>query len=325
MEGQKKIALLIDADNVSYRHVPSIMHELVSKYGEVTIRRLYGNWSIVGDAWRPMIERYLMTPVFQSGNASGKNSSDIGLIIDAMDYLHAGAVDCFCIASSDSDYTSLVSRLREGGKDVIGVGEKSKVKESGNLARSCTRFLFIENLVGDLDEENRMGADDGRSSSEDESAEIAEITEVLIEIMLEGSDSRGYMLLSPLKNALINRRPDFDERTYGYSKFSKFVASLEGFVVPENDPTVAKLAEGERQYEKLTRFLQEYVGKAGSEGCLLSEVGLAVKRQFPTLSIKALGYSRLSSLVEDVPGMKLTRKGGGRDRVRYKPAARRGK
>lgn len=135
------IALLIDADNISSRYIPTILSEL-SKYGKITIRRMYGDWSQERlHSWFACSARYSLTPVMQPNNTPGKNASDIGLIIDAMDILYGGDVQGFCIVSSDGDFNKLATRLREAGKVVIGMGEK-KTPESFRV--SCERFIFLD-------------------------------------------------------------------------------------------------------------------------------------------------------------------------------------
>ncbi len=137
------IAMLIDADNVSARYISGILSEL-SKYGKITMRRMYGDWSQDRlHSWLGCASRYSLTPVMQPNNTPGKNASDIGLIIDAMDILYTGDVQGFCIVSSDGDFNKLATRLREAGKVVIGMGEK-KTPESFRV--SCERFIFLDIL-----------------------------------------------------------------------------------------------------------------------------------------------------------------------------------
>ena len=142
------IALLIDADNISSKYIPVILSEL-SKYGKITIRRMYGDWSQERlRSWLGCSAGYSLTPVMQPNNTPGKNASDIGLIIDAMDTLYADSVQGFCIVSSDGDFNKLATRLRESGKVVIGMGEK-KTPESFRV--SCERFIFLDVISGSSD------------------------------------------------------------------------------------------------------------------------------------------------------------------------------
>ena len=157
------IALLIDADNISSKYVPLILSEL-SKYGKITIRRMYGDWTQDRlHSWMKCSAPYSLTPVMQPNNTPGKNASDIGLIIDAMDILYGGDVQGFCIVSSDGDFNKLATRLREAGKVVIGMGEK-KTPESFRV--SCERFIFLDIIAGnDSDDEGTPAASPAPSAS----------------------------------------------------------------------------------------------------------------------------------------------------------------
>ena len=156
------IALLIDADNISSKYIPVILSEL-SKYGKITIRRMYGDWSQERlRSWLGCSAGYSLTPVMQPNNTPGKNASDIGLIIDAMDTLYADSVQGFCIVSSDGDFNKLATRLRESGKVVIGMGEK-KTPESFRV--SCERFIFLDVISGNSDSEEEEAS--SRSKGKD--------------------------------------------------------------------------------------------------------------------------------------------------------------
>ena len=144
MEAEEKdinIALLIDADNISAKYISAILSEL-SRYGKITIRRMYGDWTQERlRSWFNQAAKYSLTPIMQPNNTPGKNASDIGLIIDAMDILYEGKVQGFCIVSSDGDFNRLATRLREAGMTVIGMGEK-KTPEAFRV--SCERFIFLD-------------------------------------------------------------------------------------------------------------------------------------------------------------------------------------
>ena len=163
------IALLIDSDNVSPRYISGILSEL-SKYGKITIRRMYGDWSQDRlHSWMRCSSRFSLTPVMQPNNTPGKNASDIGLIIDAMDILYTGDVQGFCLVSSDGDFNKLATRLREAGKFVIGMGEK-KTPES--FRASCERFIFLDVIdAGDSGNQRDSADPYGYSNSQFYSAE----------------------------------------------------------------------------------------------------------------------------------------------------------
>ena len=140
---EKKIALLIDAENVSCKYVKLILDE-ISSYGVVTYKRLYGDFQASSvKAWLKDLQEYAITPVFQYNYTHGKNASDSAMIIDAMDILYSGHVDGFCIVTSDSDFTKLVLRLREAGMTVVGMGEE---KTPVSLVSACEAFKFLDIL-----------------------------------------------------------------------------------------------------------------------------------------------------------------------------------
>src|SRR5204862_6779640 len=142
-----RLAVLIDADNISYSNIKAMMEE-VAKYGTPTFKRIYGDWTkptLAG--WKTVLLENAITPVQQYSYTIGKNSSDSALIIDAMDILYTGRVDGFCIISSDSDFTRLATRLREAGMQVLGIGEK---KTPPAFIASCNKFIYLEILKEEL-------------------------------------------------------------------------------------------------------------------------------------------------------------------------------
>jgi uncharacterized protein (TIGR00288 family) len=142
--GAYRIALLIDAENISYKHVPGIVHE-VSKLGVATVRRIYADWTNeTMRGWRPVVLANALTPVHMFNNTVGKGSTDSALIIDAMDMLYTKDLDSFCIVSSDADFTRLCTKLREEGKLVLGIGASTT---PAPFIVACNRFVYLNNLV----------------------------------------------------------------------------------------------------------------------------------------------------------------------------------
>jgi hypothetical protein len=139
-----RFAVLIDADNTSSQ-VANGLFEQVAKFGEASVRRLYGDFSNQRlKSWTDILQKYAIDPYQQFAYTTGKNASDIALVIDAMDLLHSGRFDGFCLVSSDSDFTRLASRLREQGADVYGFG---KLRTPESFRQACRRFICIENLL----------------------------------------------------------------------------------------------------------------------------------------------------------------------------------
>ena len=145
---QGKIAVLIDAENTNYKKISDIIQE-VSFYGHIITKRAYGNWKNCAEGWVRAIKNNAITPIQQFENSKGKNSSDITLVIDAMDLLYSKKYDTFVIVSSDSDFTKLATRLRESQLYVFGVGQK---KTPQSFISACDDFIYIENLVDETEE-----------------------------------------------------------------------------------------------------------------------------------------------------------------------------
>ena len=159
MEEQQRIALLIDAENISAQYAGYIMEE-VANYGVCSYKRIYGSWDrIVHTKWEGEINKNSLKPMMQFNNTRGKNATDSALIIDAMDILYRGNVDGFCIVSTDSDFTSLARRLMESGKLVIGMGESDKATEA--LENAYDKFVYIDVLAkqAEAEEKERLAAE----------------------------------------------------------------------------------------------------------------------------------------------------------------------
>lgn len=139
----RRIALLIDADNVSHGKIAAMLAEL-SKYGVANIRRAYGNWTSPGlKGWTARLLEHAIRPVQQFDYSQGKNATDMALVIDAMELLYTQKLDAFCIASSDADFTPLVMQLRANGHEVYGFGERKTPKPFVN---ACSTFLYLDSL-----------------------------------------------------------------------------------------------------------------------------------------------------------------------------------
>jgi hypothetical protein len=212
-------AVLIDADNIPAKYAASILKE-VTTFGEPALRRVYGDWSSGRlNAWSKAVRDLGLVAHQETANTVGKNASDIGLVIDAMDILHTGRFDGFVLVSSDSDFTALANRVREQGMDVIGVGE-AKAPES--LRNVCNRFVMIENIVDDSTSPEK-GAP--ATEKQNPTAAIPLITGAMDKIP---SDDDWYAL-GPLGQYITRDSPDFDPRTYGKKKLSDLVEGLKRF------------------------------------------------------------------------------------------------
>lgn len=232
MTGDKKIALLIDAENVSAKYIGYICKEL-TKYGVVTYKRIYGDWTGKGaDGWKKVLLEHSITPIQQYSYTVGKNSSDSAMIIDAMDILYSQSVDSFCIVSSDSDFTRLAVRLRENGNTVIGMGEK---KTPQAFITACEKFIYLEMLAPAQNvKKTQKRSNVAKTVNENkENASIKSYRTIIIDalkdIIEDLSDDMGWAYIADVFNVLGKRFPDFDSRLYGYKKASEFIRSLEEF------------------------------------------------------------------------------------------------
>lgn len=228
----KKIALLIDSENISAKYIKYIFSEL-SKYGTTTIKRIYGDWTDTKlDSWKKLLLDFSITPMQQYRYTSGKNSTDSAMIIDAMDILYSGNVDGFCLASSDSDFTRLAARLREAGMLVIGMGEK---KTPLPFVNACEKYVYLEMLLPKKPSADKSKAENKskpKPSKKQEKTVMDRdgIVSVIKEIIESVCDDTSWAYLGDVFNDLNKRFPDFDPRLYGYKNASNFVSSLPDFV-----------------------------------------------------------------------------------------------
>ncbi|MDO5531825.1 NYN domain-containing protein [Sutterella sp.] len=219
MDELKKIAVLIDADNTPARVIRNTLDEIAT-YGRVVVKRAYGNWSKPNLAsWLPVLNDLAIKAEQQTDYVTGKNTSDIALIIDAMDLLYTGLYDAFVIVSSDSDFTPLALRLHESGVMVIGVGE---TKTPVPFRNACDEFVIIENIG----RSNSYGSSSSRSSGEPEpmasKAEFKELHALLAKAWYT-YEEEGYCNVCSANTYLRRAKPDFDCRTYGATSLPRLL------------------------------------------------------------------------------------------------------
>jgi uncharacterized LabA/DUF88 family protein len=221
-----RLAVLIDADNASARIAPGLFEE-IAKIGEASVRRIYGDFS--GSrlkAWADVLSTYAIMPHQNFAYTSGKNASDIALVIDAMDLLHSGRFDGFCLVSSDSDFTRLAARIREQGVDVYGFGEQ-KTPES--FRQACRRFIYTENLLPEAPATNEPERPDARPSSV--TRPVSEAVPLIRTAISQLDDEEGWVSLGGVGQRLAILASDFDPRTFGFAKLSSLVVKTGAFEV----------------------------------------------------------------------------------------------
>jgi uncharacterized LabA/DUF88 family protein len=215
-----RLAVLIDADNASCKIADGLFEEIV-KIGEASVRRIYGDFSNGrSNGWAEILPKFAIIPHQQYAPVSGKNSSDIAMVIDAMDLLHSGRFDGFCLVSSDSDFTRLAVRIREQGLDVYGFGEQ-KTPES--FRQACHRFIYTENLLA-------SPADDKSPAPVvKHDCPPSEATPFIRRALAQLDDDDGWVHLSPVGKQLKTLASDFNSRTYGCRKLSDLVRETGAF------------------------------------------------------------------------------------------------
>jgi len=216
-----RLAVLIDADNTSAKIADGLFDE-ISKMGEASVRRIYGDFSHTrSKGWTEILAKHAIIPQQQFAYTTGKNASDITLVIDAMDLLHSGRFDGFCLVSSDSDFTRLAARIREQGVDVFGFGEQ-KTPES--FRQACRRFVYTENL---LPSAAANESDAAKPASPLQPPNAA--TRILKKVITQMDSEDGWVPLGAFGHQLANLSSDFDPRTYGFRKLSDLVRKTNAF------------------------------------------------------------------------------------------------
>lgn len=304
MNNPKKFAVLIDADNSSPKKIPAILQE-VAKYGIASVKRIYGDWSSERlNAWREILLPHAITPIQQFAYTKGKDATDMILIINAMDLLYGGALDGFCIVSSDSDFTPLASRIRESGLVVYGFGEN---KTPNAFINACDKFIYIENLENGTDNttqdslpalpKNAKSADTNtiapnavppqqpqnlllshhtaNTQSKNTNNQAKPIDEATLQLIYKAikdtADDDGWSNLSSLGNYLTAIKPDFDTRTYGRAKLSGLLKLL--------DALEMKL-DGSQYYVRNKKYLNNNkLSKIESLAKTLKKVAIIKERQ----------------------------------------------
>jgi NYN domain/OST-HTH/LOTUS domain len=249
-DGQRRLAVLIDADNAQASIIEGLLAE-IARYGVASVKRIYGDWtSPHANSWKNSLLKHSINPVQQFPYTTGKNATDSTMIIDAMDLMYTGRFDGFCIVSSDSDFTRLAQRLREEGLMVFGFGEK-KTPESFRVA--CDKFVFTEVLRTEVTTPvvpavAKAAAPNKTAKPVTPKAVPAKAVEappvkpatpvlpikLIRQAIEEESDENGWANLGSVGSYLTKIRPDFDTRLYGHAKLSNlFKKNSQYFSVEE--------------------------------------------------------------------------------------------
>lgn len=230
MPQDRKIALLIDCDNVSHKSIEGVIDEL-SKYGKVNIRHAYGNWkSEQMKGWEEKLHPHAIKPIQQFAYTSGKNATDAAMIIDAMDLLYTQQLDGFALMTSDSDFTPLVMRLLTSGVTVYGFGEK---KTPMPFVNACSQFIYTENLEP-ADEEEKPSGNSNSKKSRNELRQDAGLVKLLRTAVEQSADEDGWSHLGRV-GQYISNNTSFSPVNYGYKKLSDLIRVSDLFEIKMKD------------------------------------------------------------------------------------------
>jgi len=234
MEQRKKLAVLIDADNISPALCEALVQE-VANYGAASVKRAYGDWTTPQlSSWKAMLHEYAISPVQQFSYTKGKNSTDSSMIIDAMDLLYTEKLDGFCLVTSDSDFTKLATRIRESGLVVYGFGEK---KTPGSLQAACDKFVFLEALTVPSSDSNASSGTKSKAKPKKSKRQLnqdAKLINLLRGAVEATSDDDGWANISHI-GAHIANQSSFDSRNYGYRKLSTLIETTELFDIEKRE------------------------------------------------------------------------------------------
>lgn len=224
IDKQSKIALLIDADNANSSLIKNIIDKVENEFGTITVKRIYADWTMQkNNHWKDVLNNYAIRPIQKFAYTTGKNSTDMALVIDAMDLLHSKIISGFCIVSSDSDYTGLAHRIREEGLNVIGIG---KAHTPNAFKKACITFIREESLNDN---------DEAISSNQKN-----KINYNLIEKAFKSIKKKdNFVTLAQFAVEIKKLDDNFDYRHYGFSKFLTFCQSLEGYEVKKLEDGVS--------------------------------------------------------------------------------------
>lgn len=288
-----KIALLIDSENVSPKYIKSVMNE-IAKYGKIVIARFYGDINNLSKDWHRTAQDNAIKPVHQYNVAVGKNAADMAMALDAQEMMYQEKVNAFFLVTSDSDFTPLAVKLREGGMHVIGVGS---IKTASQALRSaCNEFKYFEYL----DDENE---------EEDLTPKVVETDKKVIEqtiknlIIENGMDNR--IQLSRLGDILVNRFSDFDPRKYGSKTLSNFVSQISGVVFTQEKTTTYVSLKSTVGRDIIMQEIIDIISTNKSKEMILTRLKQELEKRHPSFNYQELGFTRFSKLVSSIDGVQV--------------------
>lgn len=264
-----RLAVLVDADNVSSSHAAALLAEL-ARYGVPTVKRAYGDWTTSQLAgWKGELARHAIQPVQQFANTVGKNSTDSALIIDAMDLLYSGNLDAFALVSSDSDFTRLATRLRESGKTVYGLGQR---KTPASLQAACDKFIFLE-VLGEDDDDHRAADDDADAEGDS----LPDLQAILHAAVLSTAQDDGWAPLGAVGSYLGKTHASFDPRHYGFPRLSALAGAQDYLDLDHPDGGQPRVRLRSQRPPRKRAASTKAAGSAGAQGARTAKATKATK------------------------------------------------
>ena len=300
-----RIALLIDAENISPRYIHKIMKEIV-KHGEITYKRIYRDWtsdSAIG--WKDVILEHGLNPVQQYSYTSGKNATDFAVIIDAMDILYTGNVDTFCLATSDSDFTRLAVRLKEAGKQVIGMGEK-KVPRPFSIG--CDSYIFLDVEPLDYDED---GLDDMRRHR----VPKEELRQFMENIIRQNDEKQKTTGMGQIGSELKKQYPDFSLKDYDCRTLSQFIEQFDSLSIKQEGHSTYIARNNKLEIGDIENQILEIIRQQEKGYIDLGELNQKLKQQNAEFSIKQFGFSKFSKFLHTFKSIQIQDIENGRSNV----------
>ena len=280
----------------------------MSKYGNVTYKRIYGDWTKTNNAsWKEELLQNSITPIQQFSYTHGKNATDSAMIIDAMDMLYTSELEGFCLVSSDSDFTKLASRLRESGKMVIGMGED---KTPSPFRKACDIFTVLELLLEDntmeKDEQQAASHSHGKETKKVTAATREQIEEAVVKIITENQNDDRETGLGEVGSRLVKLYPDFDVRRYGYSLLSKFLETFPKLkLIQEGTKVSVTLYEDRSKKEMLEEYIIQQIQSNGRFGISLGSLGNRIRLKFGDFKVRDYGFSQFKQYIQSFPDVEL--------------------
>lgn len=288
----ERIAVLIDAENTSVKYVDVVLKEL-KQYGDISVQRMYGDFSNKAmNEWAKKGLEYAILPIHQVRYTSTKNASDIMLVIDAMDILFQGTADIFCIVTSDSDFTRLASRLREGGKKVIGMGKSNASKA---FITACNEYKFLDKISEEIEDEVVE-----ENSADSAITPLSEIKATINYMIQQAENNDEVVNLGSAKSQLQREFADFDERNYGYSLFRKFVEEETKFVVKKDGSTAYITRKKSDKKQDDVDDIEAFIIEKSRKKIEMGALGQELAKKYPHFKYKDLGYSKLSKYIQSI-------------------------